>query len=108
VVDIAAAAKVGIRLDEARIPLRDEVRGACELLGFDPLFIACEGRFMALLPCEAAEAGLMAVRSVPEGRGAAIVGEVVEQHPGRAILRTVIGSRRVLDKPSGEQLPRIC
>jgi hydrogenase expression/formation protein HypE len=107
-VEIAGAARVGMRLDERSIPVREAVSAACELLGFDPLYVACEGRFLAVVPGARAEEALAAVRSVPEGAGAERVGEVVSDHPGRVVLRTAIGSRRVLEKLSGEQLPRIC
>ena len=107
-VEIAGAARVGMSLDERSIPVRDAVRAACELLGFDPLYVACEGRFLAVVPGARAEEALEAVRSVPQGEGARRVGEVVADHPGRVVLRTAIGSRRVLEKLSGEQLPRIC
>ncbi|MCG6925010.1 MAG: hydrogenase expression/formation protein HypE [Acidobacteria bacterium] len=106
--EVAVASKVGIRLEEAHIPVRDEVRGACELLGFDPLYVACEGRFLAVVPGEQAEEALLAVRSQPGGEGARLIGRVVAEDPGRLVLRTRIGSHRLLERLSGEQLPRIC
>jgi hydrogenase expression/formation protein HypE len=106
--EIATSSKVGIRLEEAEIPVRDEVRGACELLGFDPLYVACEGRFLAIVPGPRGEAALAAVRSAPGGEGARLVGRVVAEDPGRVVLRTRIGSHRLLERLSGEQLPRIC
>ena len=106
--EIALSSNVGIRLDEAEIPVREEVRGACELLGFDPLYVACEGRFLAIVPAERAEAALAAVRSQPGGEGARRIGSVVAEDPGRLVLRTRIGSHRLLERLSGEQLPRIC
>jgi hydrogenase expression/formation protein HypE len=106
--EIAAGSRVGIRLEEAEIPVRDEVRGACELLGFDPLYVACEGRFVAVVPGERAEAALVAVRSQPGGEGARLIGRVVAEEPGRLVMRTRIGSHRLLERLSGEQLPRIC
>ncbi len=106
--EIAVSSKVGIRLDESEIPVRDEVRGACELLGFDPLYVACEGRFLAVVPGERAEAALSAVRSKPEGEGARLIGSVVADDPGRLVMKTRIGSHRLLERLSGEQLPRIC
>lgn len=106
--EIAVSSKVGIRLDESEIPVRDEVRGACELLGFDPLYVACEGRFLAVVPGERAEAALDAVRSRPEGEGARLIGSVVADDPGRLVMKTRIGSHRLLERLSGEQLPRIC
>jgi hydrogenase expression/formation protein HypE len=107
-VEIAVASRVGIRIDETEIPVRDEVRGACELLGFDPLYVACEGRFLAIVPGERGEAALEAIRSQPGGEEARSIGRVVAEDPGRLALRTSIGSHRVLERLSGEQLPRIC
>jgi hydrogenase expression/formation protein HypE len=106
--EIAVSSKVGIRLEEDGIPVRDEVRGACELLGFDPLYVACEGRFLAVVPGEEAEAALAAVRSQAGGEDARLIGRVVAEEPGRVILKTRIGSHRLLERLSGEQLPRIC
>lgn len=106
--EIALSSNVGIRLEEAEIPVRDEVRGACELLGFDPLYVACEGRFLAIVPGARAEAALAAIRSQPGGESARRIGSVVAEDPGRLVLRTRIGSHRLLERLSGEQLPRIC
>ncbi|MCX7707899.1 MAG: AIR synthase-related protein, partial [Anaerolineae bacterium] len=106
--EIAASARVGIRLDEASIPLGDAVRGACEILGLDPLYVANEGKCLAIVAREAAEAVLAAMRAHPLGREAAIIGEVVADHPRRVVLRSRIGGQRVVDMLSGEQLPRIC
>jgi len=106
--EIALSSRVGIRIEEAEIPVRPEVQGACELLGFDPLYVACEGRFLAIVPAERAEAALGAIRSQPGGAGARRIGAVVGEDPGRLVLRTRIGSHRLLERLSGEQLPRIC
>jgi len=106
--EIALSSNVGIRLEEAEIPVRDEVRGACELLGFDPLYVACEGRFLAIVPGVRAEAALAAIRSQPGGMSARRIGSVVADDPGRLVLHTCIGSQRLLERLSGEQLPRIC
>jgi hydrogenase expression/formation protein HypE len=106
--EIAVSSGVGIRLEEAEIPVRDEVQGACELLGFDPLYVACEGRFLAIVPGARAEAALVAIRSQPGGERAQRIGAVVAQDPGRLVLRTRIGTSRLLERLSGEQLPRIC
>lgn len=106
--EIAVSSGVGVFLDEARVPVRAEVRGACELLGFDPLYVACEGRFLAIVPGEERERALAAVRSLPEGAGASLIGEITDKEPGRVLLRTGIGSHRRLERLSGEQLPRIC
>ena len=106
--EVAVASDVGIRVEEGEIPVRDEVRGACELLGFDPLYVACEGRFLAVVPGDRAQAALDAVRSQPGGEGACLIGRVVAEDPGRLVMRTRIGSHRLLERLSGEQLPRIC
>ena len=106
--EVAVSSQVGIRLEEAEIPVRDEVRGACELLGFDPLYVACEGRFLAVVPGEQAEAALAAIHAEPGGEGARVIGRVVGEDPGRLVMRTRIGSHRLLERLSGEQLPRIC
>jgi len=106
--EIAAQAKVGIRLHEAQIPIGDAVRGACEILGFDPLYVANEGKVIAIVAREVADAVLAAMRTHPLGRDAAIIGEVVADHPGKVYLRSRVGGMRVVDMLSGEQLPRIC
>jgi hydrogenase expression/formation protein HypE len=106
--EIAAASGVGMNLVEAAIPVRDEVRGACELLGLDPLYVACEGRFLAIVPREREEAALLALRALADGASAARIGEVTEARLGAVRLRTPLGSYRVLERHSGEQLPRIC
>ncbi|HMJ13940.1 MAG TPA: hydrogenase expression/formation protein HypE [Polyangiaceae bacterium] len=106
--EIARASRVGIRLDESSIPLRDAVRAACELLGFDPLYVACEGRLVAIVPREATRAALEALRSHELGSDAALIGEVVAERPGLVTERSLIGGERVVVLLSGEQLPRIC
>jgi hydrogenase expression/formation protein HypE len=106
--EIAAQAQVGFRLEEARIPVWEEVRGACEILGLDPLYVANEGKCLVIAAREAAEAVLAAMRDHPLGQEAVIIGEVVEDHPGRVFMRSRIGGMRVVDMLSGEQLPRIC
>lgn len=107
-VEIAQSAGVGMRVDEAAIPLREDVRAACELLGLDPLHVANEGRFVAWLPEHAAPAAIAATRGHQCGRGAAIIGHVTADHPGRVVLRTRVGGARLVETPVGEQLPRIC
>ena len=106
--EIAKSAQVGMRLHEARIPVPDAVRGACEILGLDPLYVANEGKCLAIVAPEAAEAVLAAMQADPLGQEAAMIGEVVAEHPGRVMLRSRIGGTRVVDMLSGEQLPRIC
>lgn len=107
-VEIAIASSVRIALEAEAVPVRPEVRAACELLGFDPLYVACEGRFLAVVPGEAAEVALAAVRSVPEGREARAVGRVEAAEGPRVVMRTRVGTHRLLERLSGEQLPRIC
>jgi hydrogenase expression/formation protein HypE len=106
--EIASHAGSGIRLQEAAIPIAEEVRGACEILGLDPLYVANEGKLLAIVAREAAEAVLHTMREHPLGSQAAIIGEVVPEHPGSVFLRSRIGGMRVVDMMSGEQLPRIC
>lgn len=106
--EIAQSAGVGIRLDERAIPVNEEVAAACEILGFDPLYVANEGKCLAIVAREAADDALAALRSHPLGQGAVRIGEVVAEHPGRVLLRSRIGGQRVVDMISGEQLPRIC
>ncbi|MEZ4770678.1 MAG: hydrogenase expression/formation protein HypE [Caldilineales bacterium] len=106
--EIAGAAKVGIRLNETAIPIWDQVRGACEILGLDPLYVANEGKLLAIVAPEAADAVLAGMQAHPLGSEAAVIGEVAHEHRGRVVLRSRIGGARVVDMISGEQLPRIC
>ncbi len=106
--EIAEAARVGVLLQEAAIPVRDEVRGACEILGFDPLYVANEGKCVAIVAADAAPAVLAAMRAHPLGLDATEIGTVVAEHSGRVYLRSRVGGLRVVDMLSGEQLPRIC
>ncbi|MFP3939858.1 MAG: hydrogenase expression/formation protein HypE [Thermoanaerobaculia bacterium] len=106
--EIAARAGVGIRLDERALPLREDVRGACEILGFDPLYVANEGKVLAIVAPERADEALEVLRAHPLGRRAAVIGEATAEPPGRVLLRSRIGGERVVDMLSGEQLPRIC
>ena len=106
--EIAESAQVGIRLDEASLPVSEEVRGACEMLGFDPLYVANEGKLIAFVAPEAAEKVLAAMRAHPLGAESAVIGTVIDDHPGVVTMRTKIGTTRVVDMISGEQLPRIC
>jgi hydrogenase expression/formation protein HypE len=107
-VEIAEAAGVGIQLEEARIPVREDVRGACEILGFDPLYVANEGRFVAFVPAAQAEKTVEVLRRFAVSVNADIIGEVTDTPKGTVVLRSVIGTWRVVDMLSGEQLPRIC
>jgi hydrogenase expression/formation protein HypE len=106
--EIADAAHVGIVIDETKIPVTEEVRGACEILGLDPLYIANEGKLVAFVPGGESENILSAMRSHPDGGEASIIGKVVDAHPGIVVMKTSIGGNRVVDLLSGEQLPRIC
>jgi hydrogenase expression/formation protein HypE len=106
--ELARQSGVGIWIEENRIPVKEEVRGACELLGFEPWILANEGKLVAIVAAEAAEAILRGMRDHPLGRDAAMIGEVKENPPGKVILRTPIGSTRLLDMMVGEPLPRIC
>jgi hydrogenase expression/formation protein HypE len=106
--EIAAQSRVGIRIEEPQVPIHPEVTGACEMLGLDPLYIANEGKMVAFVAPEAADAVLTAMRRDKHGRNAAIIGKVVSEHPGRVVMKTVLGSSRILDMLVGEPLPRIC
>jgi hydrogenase expression/formation protein HypE len=106
--DIARRSRVGIWIDEARVPVRAEVRAASDMLGLDPLYIACEGRLVAVIAPEDAERVLATVRAHPLGQGAAIIGQVVSDQPGLVRMRSRVGGERVVPLLSGEQLPRIC
>jgi len=107
-VEIARAAGVHIRLDEAAIPTREDVRGACEILGFDPLYVANEGRFVAFVPAGAEARALDVLAAHDVTRQAVRIGVVTDAPPGLVTLRSRIGATRVVDMLSGEQLPRIC
>jgi hydrogenase expression/formation protein HypE len=106
--EIAAAAGVGIELDEQSIPVPPEVASACEMLGLDPLYVANEGIFLAFIAETAVANTLSAMRAHPLGQGAALIGRVVESHAGMVVLRTAIGGTRIVDMLPGDQLPRIC
>jgi len=106
--EIAALAAVGVLLVEKQIPLDEAVRGACEILGFDPFYVANEGKLLAIVAPQAADVALEAMRRHPLAREAAIIGEIVEDHPGKVFMRSCIGGTRVVDMLNGEQLPRIC
>lgn len=106
--EIAAASRVGIEIDEAAVPVPAPVAAACDLLGLDPLHVANEGCLLAVAAPEAADALLAAMRATAEGRATVRLGSVVAQHPGRVVMRTLVGGRRVVDMLLGEQLPRIC
>jgi len=106
--EIAGRSNVGMLLRETKIPVRETVRGACELLGLDPLYVANEGKLVAVVPPDAADAIVQGMRQNPLGHDARIIGEVVADHPGMVLMETEIGGTRVVDTLFGEQLPRIC
>ena len=106
--EIAEQSGVSIVLDERSIPIRDGVWAACEMLGFDPLYVANEGKIVACVAADSAQSVLAAARRTRYGEEAAIIGEVVEGKPGRVLMRTGIGGTRVVDMLAGELLPRIC
>jgi hydrogenase expression/formation protein HypE len=106
--ELAVASRVGVKLVEPAIPVRSEVRAACEMLGLDPLYVACEGRLAAVCPPADADRLLATMRSHPLGRQSAVVGVVVDDHPGVVTMRTAIGGERVVPLLAGDQLPRIC
>jgi hydrogenase expression/formation protein HypE len=106
--ELAAASRVGVELHESAISVRPEVRGACEMLGLDPLYVANEGKLIAVAPPDEAERLLTVMRGHPLGKCAGLIGEVVEDHPGMVTMHSVVGGERVVTMLSGEQLPRIC
>jgi hydrogenase expression/formation protein HypE len=106
--EATAATRLGIRIREAAIPVRPEVRAACEVLGLDPLYVANEGKLIAVVPAEDADRLLHAMRDHPLGKDAALIGEVVADHPGLVVMQSQIGGERIVPMLSGEQLPRIC
>lgn len=106
--ELAGQSRVGMLLQETEIPVHDAVRGACELLGLDPLYVANEGKLVAVVPEELADKVVGRMRQHPLGREARVIGEVVAQHPGMVTMNTEIGGTRVVDTLFGEQLPRIC
>ena len=108
VVEIARTAGVGVELDERAIPVPETVASACGFLGLDPLQVANEGKMVAFVDPAHSAAVLAAMRSRPEGAGAAIIGHAVEEHPGMVVIRTPFGTTRVVERELGEQLPRIC
>jgi len=106
--EIAEKSAAGIRIFEEQIPLHKEVAAICELLGFDPLYLANEGKLLAFVAEADSDEVLSTVRRNPFGRDAAVIGEVVSEHPGRVVMETRIGGSRIVDMLAGEQLPRIC
>ncbi len=107
-IEIADAAHLGIAINEDSIPVREDVRGACEILGFDPLYVANEGRFICILPAAEADRALHIMRPHPLGSEASLIGRVTEDPSALVTMRSRIGASRIVDMLSGEQLPRIC
>ncbi|MCI0521085.1 MAG: hydrogenase expression/formation protein HypE [Chloroflexi bacterium] len=106
--EIARQSRVCLQVDETRVPVNPEVAAACEMLGFDPFYVANEGKLIAILPAAEADAVLSAMRSSPYGAQAAVIGQVLPSPHGRVLMKTTIGATRILDMLSGELLPRIC
>lgn len=106
--ELAQASRVGIKLEEVALPIRREVHAACEMLGLDPLYVANEGKLVAVAPAEDVERLLQVMRNHPLGRNAAMIGEVVADHEGMVVMRSPLGGTRIVMMLAGEQLPRIC
>ncbi len=106
--DFASSSRVGLHVREDAIPIRDEVRAACEMLGFDPLHVSCEGKIVLAVPEDDAEEVLSLMRAHPLGKRAAIIGKAIDTRRAKVILETRIGGQRVLQKPLGELIPRVC
>jgi hydrogenase expression/formation protein HypE len=106
--ELAKQSKVSIRIEEKAIPVREEVLGACEMLGFDPLYVANEGKLVAIVPDEDAHKILKVMKKNKYAKDAVIIGEVVAEKPGRVVMRTVLGGHRIVDMLVGDLLPRIC
>ncbi len=106
--EIAAAANIGIEIHANAVPVREDVKAACEILGLDALFVANEGKLVAFVEPSCADAVLSAMRRNPQGRDAALIGHAVTKHSGMVLLKTEVGGTRLVDLPFTEQLPRIC
>lgn len=106
--ELAQSSNLGVEIWETEIPVPEPVKAACEMLGLDPLYVANEGKLIAVVASEDAEKVLEAMRNNPLGRDAKIIGEITEEHPGVVLMKTAIGGKRVVDMLAGEQLPRIC
>jgi hydrogenase expression/formation protein HypE len=106
--ELARQSNAGIVIEEAKIPVKEEVKAACELLGLDPIYVANEGKLVAIVDPADADQILARMRKNRYGRDAAIIGEVTNQHPGKVVMKTRLGPSRIVDMLSGELLPRIC
>ncbi len=106
--EIAQSSNTGMLIDETKIPISEQTKAACEILGLDPLYIANEGKLIAIVSSEDADKVLSVIKQNEFGKDAVIIGEVTNENPRRVIMKTSIGSKRIVDMLSGEQLPRIC
>jgi len=106
--EISKSSKKGIIINEDKIPVSEEVKGACEILGLDPLYVANEGKIIIILPASEGNKVLEVMHRHPLGRDASIIGNLIDEHPGIVRMTTTIGSSRIIDMLTGEQLPRIC
>jgi hydrogenase expression/formation protein HypE len=106
--ELARDASIGVEVDEPAVPVRDPVRGACELLGLDPMHVANEGQFIAVVDAASADDALAALHATPGGDAARVIGTIVDDHPGNVVGRTSFGARRIIDVLVGDPLPRIC
>ena len=106
--EIAGQSKVGIEIEQSQVPVQPEVKGVCGMLGLEPLYLACEGRLVIFAKADEAEAILEALHGSRYGKGAAIIGRVIEDHSGQVVMTTEIGTQSLLPRPGGELLPRIC
>jgi len=106
--ELAKQSRVSIRIEEQKIPVREEVLAACEMLGFDPLYVANEGKLVAIVPDGDADKVLKVMRGNKYGKDAAIIGGVGAENPGRVVMKTVLGASRIVDMLVGDLLPRIC
>jgi hydrogenase expression/formation protein HypE len=107
-VELAEQKKTGIEINEIKIPVRDNAKGMCELLGFDPLYIANEGKIVVVVSSEDADAVLTEMKKHPLGKDSSIIGEITGNHKGMVVMQTSVGGKRIIDMPAGELLPRIC
>ena len=106
--EFVEGSSLGIALEEERIPVTDQVRAACDMLGLDPMYCANEGKLLCVVPAEDAEKTLAAMKALPEGANAAVIGSVTGKYPGKLVMKTAFGGSRILQKLTGAQLPRIC
>jgi len=106
--EIAENKGLGIEIDESKVPVNENVRGICELLGFDPFYVANEGKILVIVPDEDADRVVSIMQQNVFGKHSAVIGEVVNNHHGKIVLKTLIGGKRIMDMLAGEQLPRIC